>query len=234
MDGQQRQVVAPENEACWLTQSCSRVDCGGFCLRRFKLNYLYDAAFVPPTKRKHIGLRPDADGTDEPIFSRLKPDFEDRILEFVANGENLYIHSSQCGNGKTSIALRLLEAYFDRIWPSTELTCKAMFISVPKLLIELKANISKPSEYVARVLESVATCDLVVWDDIGEKTATEFEGTHLYSMIDQRLLAGKANVFTSNLDARGLVKAVGDRLASRVAYSGIDIELKGADKRGLR
>ena len=222
-----------ENKNCWLTGQCNKVDCDSFCLRFYKLNYLYDLAMIPLAKRYHVGLRPDADGTDEHIFATTLQELSKNIQEFVESGKNLFIYSKQCGNGKTSIALRLIEAYFNKIWPSTQLACRALFINVPKLLLELKANIKEPSSYVKHITENILTADLVVWDDIGEKNITEFEGTNLYTFIDQRLYNGKANIFTSNIVPEEMYNILGDRLASRVVTSSIKLELKGKDKRGL-
>ena len=43
-------------------------------------------------------------------------------------------------------------------------------------------------------MECVTKCDLVVWDDIGSKNGTEFEVSHLLSIIDQRINNGKSNI----------------------------------------
>src|SRR5574344_1121260 len=41
----------------------------------------------------------------------------------------LMVYSTNCGNGKTSWSLRLVQAYFNKIWPKASLTCKALFIN---------------------------------------------------------------------------------------------------------
>lgn len=222
----------PDNNACWLKDECNRCDCGGFCMRYYKLSRLYDMALVPLARRKHVDLKVDADGTDKAEFLRLK-EIEAGIREFVANGESLYIHSSSCGNGKTSWALRLIEDYLGAVWPSSGLECRALFISVPRLLLALKDGISNKNEYADAVKASVATCDLAVFDDIGTKAATQFEHEHLLSMIDTRIGDGKANIFTSNLTEDALRESLGDRLYSRIVNASVGIELKGRDKRHL-
>lgn len=222
-----------ENKLCWMQDTCNHCDCDSFCIRRMKLAYFYDAAMIPLNKRHHIGLRPDADGTDEQIFAEVLKQAETNIESIVETGTNFYIHSKQCGNGKTSIALRLVEAYLNNTWFKSDLYCKVLFVSVPRFLLELKASIKAENNYIDYIKNNIAKADLVIWDDIGEKAATEFEGTNLYSIIDQRLLQGKSNIFTSNLDETELHAALGDRLASRVIYESVNIELKGKDKRGL-
>jgi DNA replication protein DnaC len=156
-----------------------------------------------------------------------------RIEDIVKAGKNIYIHSSSCGNGKTSWALRIVESYFDKIWYSSEMECRALFISVPQFLLALKANIAEKNDYVQYIKDNVLTADIIIWDDIATKDSTVFEAENLLSMIDSRINAGKTNIFTSNLTDEEIHKALGDRLASRICNLSYNVELHGLDKRGL-
>lgn len=223
-----------DSNLCWLTDNCKHLHCNdeGGCLILFKLNYLYDEANVSEKLRKHISLHIDDDGTDLEEFKQLKG-IQDNIVEFVEEGEQVYIHSTICGNGKTSWALRLLQSYFKKIWLKTELRCRGLFINVPSLLLNLKDNISNKNEYIQHIKDNIFDADIVIWDDIGTKAATQFEHENLFSMIDQRINLGKCNIFTSNLNDAELHEALGDRLASRICNLGANIELKGGDKRSI-
>ena len=127
----------------------------------------------------------------------------------------------------------MVEAYFNKIWLKSELKCKVLFISVPRFLLELKSNISEKSEYVEHINENVLDCDLVVWDDIGNKVGTEFEISHLLSIIDTRINRGKANIYTSNILPEQLGNLLDIRLGSRIANASECIQFKGGDKRYL-
>lgn len=221
-----------ENKDCWLKDECNQKDCDSFCMRLFKLDYLYKEALISASQRKHVALRIDADGTDEQAFSVLK-NIENNIESFISQGKNLYIHSTNTGNGKSSWALRFIQTYFNRVWLKSSLRCRALFINVPRFLLSLKENISEKSDYVAHIKENILTCDIVVWDDIATKQTSIFESEHLYSMIEARIVDGKSNIFTSNLTAVEMHKALGDRLYSRIVNLSQDIELKGSDKRGI-
>lgn len=221
-----------ENKDCWLQENCSKIDCDRFCMRRYKLNYLYERALISLTQRKHRVLLLDSDEIDLKEFIRLK-NIEDNIQTFIQEGKNLYLFSSICGNGKTSWALRMIESYFNKIWITSPLTCKALFISVPRYLLAMKANISQKDAYFSYIQENVLNCDIVIWDDIATKSATSFEHEHLLSIIDYRISCGKSNIFTSNLANEYLTECLGDRLASRILNTSIQVELKGKDKREL-
>ena len=222
------------NEKCWLKEHCNKIDCDRFCKKFYKVNFLYDMSLIPYNRRKHTNLYIDNDGSDEREFETLSR-IESNILEFVNNGDNLFLFSSNMGNGKTEWSLRLAERFISKIWATSDLTCRVLFISVPRFLLELKDNIANKSEYVEHIKKYVTTCDLVIWDDIATKLGTEFELSHLLSIIDTRVNNGKSNIYTSNVSGVELSKALGDRLYSRIVnYSNYVLEFKGKDKRGIK
>lgn len=219
---------------CFLREVCNGKDCNkDFCLRKYKMDSLYSAALMTESQKKHITLRVDEDGTDLEQFKQLAA-IEQDIINFVNSGRNLYLHSANCGNGKSSWSLRLAEAYFNKIWARTEVKCRVLFISVPRFLLALKDNITTRSTYVDYIKDNVLEADLVIWDDIANKMGSEFELTHLLNIIDNRLALGKSNIYTSNLNRQQLYTALGERLTSRIANMSTDIELFGADKRVLK
>jgi DNA replication protein DnaC len=219
--------------ACFLYDNCNHKDCDkDFCLRKYKMDSLYSAALMTDTQKKHITLRVDEDGTDLEQFKQLAG-IEQNIVSFVNEGKNLYLHSANCGNGKSSWSLRLVEAYFNKIWARTEIKCRVLYISVPRFLIALKDSITTRSAYVDYIKENVLDADLVVFDDIAAKMGTEHEVNHLLNIIDNRLALGKSNIYTSNLNRQQLYTALGERLTSRIANKSMDIELFGSDKRNL-
>lgn len=219
---------------CYLRSVCNGKDCqADFCLRKYKMDSLYSAALMTDSQKKHITLRVDEDGTDLEQFKQLA-DIEKNIVSFIGEGKNLYLHSAIPGNGKSSWSLRLAETYFNKIWARSEVKCRVLFISVPRFLLAIKDNISAKSSYVEYIKENVLEADLVIWDDLAAKVASEFEMSHLLSLIDNRLILGKSNIYTSNLNRQQLYAALGERLTSRVANMSIDIELRGSDKRVLK
>ncbi len=221
-------------QKCYMYQNCNRKDCNSdFCLRKYKMDSLYSAALMTDSQKKHITLRVDEDGTDLEQFKQLAA-IEQNIVSFVSEGKNLYLHSANCGNGKSSWSLRLAEAYFNKIWARTEVKCRVLFISVPRFLLALKDNITARSTYVDYIKDNVLEADLVIWDDIAAKMGSEFELTHLLNIIDNRLALGKSNIYTSNLNRQQLYTALGERLTSRIANMSMDVELHGADKRILK
>lgn len=228
------------SKECFLYDSCKKYKLGKcnleddqFCIKLFKLDYLYQESLLTKAQREYVALRIDADGTDREEFIQLK-NIENSIEEFVKSGSSLYIFSNTCGNGKTAWAIRLIQAYFNSIWHKCDLNCKALFISVPRFLLALKDNISHKSEYIEHIKSKVLEADLVVWDEVATKSITQFEHEHLLSLINSRIDLNKAQIFTSNVSPENLREVVGERLYSRVVNLSTVLEFRGADKRGLK
>lgn len=201
-------------------------------VRDIRLNMLFNLANMTACQRERIALRIDADGTDKEEFVHLS-EIDKNIEEFVKRGENLYIHSRQCGNGKSSWALRMAIDYLNCIVEKTSLTCKVLYLNVPDYLMELKSNINEKSDFVYYVKKNIDKANLVIFDDIGTKSATQFEADALQTIIDRRLANKKSNIYTSNLSDDELHSVLGDRLASRIVNNSVNIELHGNDKRGI-
>ena len=217
-------------ETCKKAEECAREGGNNFCQKLFKLEYLYTESQLSKNQWRYIGLRHDKDGTDKEEYEILKNISLD-IENFVKEGKNLYIHSPICGNGKTAWSIRLMQCYFSSIWHKCDFTCHGLYINVPRYLIELKNSISAPSEYVDKIKENILSADLVIFDEIGTKSATPYEYEHLLSMINGRIDYGKSNIYTSNLSNEELMERLGERLYSRIVNLSKEIIFHGKDKR---
>lgn len=227
--------VSPENQNCVFFNHCSHKFCNQICPKNIKFTDYLEASFIPKDRLEAKPLYIDADGSDAAAFGALK-NIEDKVVDFVSSGQNLYIYSSRVGNGKTSWALRIATRYLktpEAIFGHGS-NIPVLFISVPRFLLELKANINQKSDYIEQINKHVQKASLVIWDDIGSKNGTEFEVSHLLSLIDQRINDGKSNIYTSNLNANELHELLGDRIYSRVFNYSTCINIVGKDKRGIK
>ena len=223
---------------CFVKELCKKYsrdkscDNSNFCIKLFKLEELYDQALLSKSQRKRIGLVLDSDLSDQQAFEQLSK-IETNILDFVNEGKNLFIYSNNVGNGKTSWSIRMIQSYLNKIWPESNLSCRALFVNVPRFLLTLKDSISNSSDYINHIKQYVLDVDLVVWDEIGVKSLTTYEHEHLLNLINTRIDKNKSNIYTSNLFGNELQEKVGERLYSRITNLSINIELVGQDKRGI-
>ena len=216
-----------KNTECWYVDSCTD-DCD-LCTIYTQLKWQMNNSGLPEAKQKPITLQiTDNNSGDRPAFLRLA-DIRKNIVDFVSQGKNLYICSKYTGNGKTSWSIKLLHTYFHYTAQGNYENLKGMFVSVPKLLLQLK-DFNNPLS--AKYKQQLETVDLVVWDDVAVSGISQYDYTQLFTLIDSRMLAEKSNIFTSNIvNEQELWNVLGNRLTSRIFYSSEIIELKGKDMR---
>lgn len=201
------------------------------CQKYFSLDRLYDKALLSNTQRLTRKLKLTADEIDIEAYKQLSL-IKSNIKLFVQSGKNIYLYSSTTGNGKTSWALKLLQAYLDSVWIGSSDRCRALFIDVPKFLMSLKDNISEKNQYVHDVKANVLNADLVVWDDIATKNISAYEQETLLGMINNRIESGKSNIYTANIVPEQLEQYLGARLSSRIRGSK-QFMLRAPDMRGM-
>lgn len=212
-----------KNEDCWYKEVCTYNSCVN-CIRYSEMKYLIDHSNIPKNRQHPQELEA---GVDYRAFVKLN-DIKLDADAFVDNGDNLYICSTETGNGKTSWAIKILLKYFDKIWAGNGFRQRGLFIHVPTFLTKLK-DFTNPLITVYR--EMISNVDLVVWDDIASTKLSDYDIQQLLIFIDGRLSEGQANIYTGNVTKKEeLAHILGERLASRI-YSGITIEFKGKDRR---
>lgn len=211
------------NSNCWYKDVCTS-ECSG-CIRYTEMKYMVDNSGIPESKQHSIKL--DAND-DYPRYKELQS-IKDDIVQFVLNGENVYIASENTGNGKTSWSIKLLLKYFDEVWAGNGLRVRGLFVHVPTLLLQLK-NFNNPlsEEYKSFLINT----DLVVWDEIAATSISSYDYSNLLMFMENRLLNNKSNIFTSNATTKqALEEIVGAKLASRIWNTSDIIIFKGKDRR---
>ena len=216
-------------QSCWYKRICTE-QCSENCIR-YKLMYsLFKQSNLPEALWNYKELV--CHEKDLQVYKKLQAK-SDNILNFIEAGNNLYIYSENCGNGKTTWAIRLMYSYFDKIWHKSCFDCKALFVSVPKFLYNCKRSISQDVKGFEELCNLISEVDLVIWDDIGEMKASDYEHQILFQYIDDRINAGKSNIYTSNKSREQLEDLLGARLTSRVYNYSKVIHFVESDKRGV-
>lgn len=215
-----------EISKCWYKDVCNVNECSS-CIRFLEMSALVENSglvnFYPSVLR--------APACDADAFYRLR-DIKDNIVEFVENGNNLYITSSYTGNGKTTWATKLLLKYFDSIWAGNGFKTRGLFIHTPTFLLKCK-DFGNTDDNFNLLKSNIPTVDLVVWDDIASTSLSPFDYNQLLMYIDIRVSNRLSNIYTGNLvDRKLLQKALGDKLTSRILGNNTEIIVfNGGDKR---
>lgn len=219
-------------EKCWYKGVCNKYGtniCRMNCPRYLQMYYLFNQAGIPEVMQYGKTLYPSHDDLEQ--FERLA-EIKNDIENWVREGKNLYIFSTTCGNGKTSWAIKLMSKYFDCIWPGNGYECRGLFVRCGQLLNRAKRAISNIDPTWNEYIQTIKTCDLVIWDDIGEFALSVFDQQFLIELIDDRCYSGKSNIYTSNVIDEVLEANVGKRISSRIVNGSEVVEFIGEDRRG--
>lgn len=121
-----------------------------------------------------------------------------------------------------------------------------IFGDVPSLLEDLRGSYDAMSNLkITKLMDDLAETDLLVLDDLGTESPTEWAVERLYLIINQRYNAKKPVIVTSNFRlgeikdrlnnpknaTSKLPSVTGDRIVSRLAQMCKRVELTGKDRR---
>ena len=171
---------------------------------------------IPKRYEKNIELRPSS--KDAETFKELG-EIRDNIKEFVDRGDNLLICSNNVGNGKTTFAIKILKAYIKEVSDKGFLyDTPALFVNVNSFLNEKKLAISDPTlnEKIKLMEKCILSAKLVVFDDIADKSLSEYDMNTMYYWLDYRTSNLKSCIFTTNSLPEQLKRQLNGKVYSRV------------------
>ena len=90
------------------------------------------------------------------------------------------------------------------------------------------------SEEDRREAEKYSGCDLLIVDDLGTEMGGQFVTAALYGLINDRLLAGKATIISTNLTVDEMSKRYNPQIASRLRGSYTRLAFLGDDIRVIK
>ena len=171
---------------------------------------------------------------DEKAFIELK-NVKESIKQFVDSGSNILICSNNCGNGKTSWAVKLLLAYIDEVSNvSFSNNTPALFLNVNSFLGEKKLaiNDTKLLDRINGTERSILSSRLVVFDDIADKSLSEYDLNSMYYWIDYRTANMKSCIYTTNQMPDQLQRTLNGKIYSRIVnYSSVIMFTDGDHRR---
>lgn len=135
------------------------------------------------------------------------------------------LFAGETGTGKTHLAIAALGHASDHL-------VRGRFIPAPQFLETMRERYGDDSRGSAQQFRrSLEAERLLVLDDLGAESLTDWGVEQLTTLLDARIAAGLPTVITTNLmEFRHLARALGSRTASRLGTYG-RYELGGADWR---
>ena len=147
-------------------------------------------------------------------------------LTFTPNAGNL-LFVGGTGLGKTFLSACIARAVADRGYSVVYETAGHLFGK----LEQAKFN---PSEEARREAEKFTACDLLIVDDLGTEMPGQFVTAALYSLLNDRILAGKPMVISTNLNVDEMSRRYTPQIASRLHGGFQRLTFVGEDIRVLK
>ena len=147
-------------------------------------------------------------------------------LSFSGDAGNL-LFVGGTGLGKTFLSACIARTVADRGFSVAYETANHLFGK----LEQAKFN---PSEESRREADMLLACDLLIIDDLGTEMPGQFVTAALYSLLNDRLLAGKPMVISTNLNVEEMNRRYSPQIASRLHGSFQRLTFVGEDIRVLK
>ena len=136
------------------------------------------------------------------------------------------LFSGDTGLGKTFLSACIARTVADRGY-------SVVYESAGHLFAKLERAKFNGDENAREEIKKYNECDLLIIDDLGTEMPGQFTTAALYSLVNDRLLSGKAMIISTNLNVDDLGRRYSPQIASRlrgsftrVAFLGEDIRVK--------
>ena len=147
-------------------------------------------------------------------------------LTFSPASDNL-LFVGGTGLGKTFLAACVARAVADRGY-------SVVYETANHLLTKLEQAKFSPNEENRREAEKLVSCDLLILDDLGTEMPGQFTTAALYSLLNDRLLAGMPMLITTNLNKDEMTRRYSPQIASRIYGGFVGKSFVGEDIRILK
>ena len=127
------------------------------------------------------------------------------------------------GTGKTYLAACIANAVIDKGY-----TCRMTTFDI------IDADLSEMRSGKREYMEELKECDLLIIDDLAAERDTEYMQSKVYTVINQRYLAQKPIIVTTNLEKKQLVNTKDPqkgRILSRLLEMTVPVGFSGSDIR---
>ncbi|MBU5461719.1 ATP-binding protein [Lachnoclostridium sp. MSJ-17] len=127
------------------------------------------------------------------------------------------------GLGKTHLSLAIANEVIKRGYG-------VIYVSAPAIIAHYESQMRSRSD-TDELLDMATDCDLLIIDDLGSEFINQFSVSHIYNLINSRLLSRKPVIINTNLTMRELEKSYSYRLVSRLNGEAEKLNFFGKDIR---
>lgn len=181
---------------------------------KFRLDY------YPDSVDRNFGASPRA------IMTRNLDICKKYAKNFCRESGNL-LFIGNTGLGKTYLSACIAAAVADKGY-------SVAYETASRLFSKLEKNRFSPDEQSREDTQRLENCDLLILDDLGTELPGNFVTAALYALVNDRLLAGKPMVVSTNLNVEEIARRYSPQIASRLQGSFTRLTFVGEDIRVLK
>ena len=164
-------------------------------------------------------------GEDLSRFQRCVDICRNFIQNFKQDYHNLFFYGT-VGTGKSflsgCVAQEILQSGHSVIYFSSS----GLFDTLARYSFDIKSK-----EALYNFYKDIYNCDLVIIDDLGTEVTNTFVTSQLFSLLNERHLAKKSTIISTNLSLEELRDRYSDRVFSRITSNYSICKLTGPDIR---
>lgn len=176
--------------------------------------------FYPEQYDSRYGTSPRA------IMERVLQTCQRYAASFTENSGNL-LFVGGTGLGKTYLSACIASAVADRGY-------SVMYETASRLFSKLEQAKFGADEEMRREVQKYSRCDLLMIDDLGTEMPSQFVTAALYQLMNERLLAQKPMLISTNLNIEEAAKRYSPQIASRLQGNFTGMTFVGEDIRVLK
>lgn len=195
------------------------------CLTQKILQVLYSKSNVGDILEKENFDTLDIDKYSDSEYEIMKPIItkcKDYVAHFDEKCENLLFMGNP-GVGKTFLSNCIAKGLLDSGHSVIYFTSVQLFDTLSSYAFSYDY-----SENSMGMKEDIHSCDLLIIDDLGTEMTNSFVSSHLFDIINERELRGKATIISTNLDIAEITGRYSERVLSRLAgkYERLKLDIR--------
>lgn len=204
-----------------------------WCSAKYRLDRALELSRIPKMYLNSNIYNYELDNDNKEIF-RVISNIVNDIVSIIDEGMNFFFFGANPGTGKTFNASVLINHYIYKTCLTNRFDFEnplGLYIVYADLMDDLRYR--RDLDSVQDTLRLVNEVPLLLLDDIGSGTNSDFTRDQTYLIINNRLNNGRSTIYTSNLTVGELKNPenLGARNTSRILNFAIGQEFKGKDRR---
>ena len=196
------------------------------CFRQKEIELLYSSSRLQSVLEKENFSTLSYDVYDETQRTSMPPIIrtcQEYALNFRRDGKSMLFYGS-VGTGKTFLSNCIAKDLLDKGF-------SVIYFTSFQLFELLSGAISGGSENFRQAYEPLLESDLLILDDMGTELSNTFTVSKLFQILNERMLAGKSTIISTNLSLQDFRDIYSERVFSRITSSYTLLKFTGSDIR---